>query len=34
MNTLNIILIIVAALLGIAWYTRRRNRINREKGMR
>lgn len=32
-NTLSIILIVVAAVLGIAWYTRRKNRIAREKKM-
>lgn len=33
MSTLNIILIVLAAILGVAWYTRRRNRIRREKQM-
>ena len=32
-NTLSIILIVVAAVLGIAWYMRRKNRIAREKKM-
>lgn len=32
-NTLSIILVVVAAILGIAWYTRRKNRIRREKQM-
>jgi hypothetical protein len=33
MSTLNIVLIVIAAVLGIAWYTRRKNRIRREKKM-
>ncbi len=32
-NTLNIILVVVAAVLGIVWYMRRKNRIDREKKM-
>ncbi len=31
MSTLNICLIVLAVVLGAAWYTRRRNRIRREK---
>lgn len=31
MDTLNIVLIVLAIILGVAWYTRRRNRIRREK---
>jgi Na+/proline symporter len=34
MNTLNIVLIVLAAVLGIGWYTRRRNRINRDRDMK
>ena len=30
-NTLSIILVVVAAILGIAWYMRRKSRIEREK---
>lgn len=30
-NTMSIILIVVAAILGIAWYMRRKSRIEREK---
>ncbi len=33
-NTLSIILVVVAAVLGIAWYMRRKGRIEREKRMR
>ena len=32
-NTLSIILVVVAAVLGIAWYMRRKSRIAREKRM-
>lgn len=33
MSRLNIVLIVIAAVLGLAWYTRRKNRIRREKQM-
>jgi hypothetical protein len=33
MSTLNIILLVVAAVLGLAWWMRRKNRIEREKRM-
>lgn len=31
MSTLNIILLVVAAILGVAWWMRRKSRIEREK---
>jgi len=32
-STLSIVLVVVAAVLGMAWYMRRKNRIAREKKM-
>lgn len=33
MDTLTIVFLVLAVVFGVAWYTRRRNRIRRERGM-